>query len=165
VLFGEMRGYLDDLGNNHNFVWNITNGQVEGFAKFATRPGPAININSFSGMIGVPEQTEEGVTVVCLLDPSVRWTSHIKLNNAEVARFVRNVPGSSAIVPQSVTFSGEVPIIPPLNPDGDYVCIYAQHTGDTRGNEWYTKLICISIDPSAQLPKALPAPVPPVTRG
>jgi hypothetical protein len=32
-----------------------------------------------------------------------------------------------------------------LNADGNYYVMWANHTGDTRGNAWYTDIICLSI--------------------
>jgi hypothetical protein len=52
-------------------------------------------------------------------------------------------------------------VVPPLNPDGVYVVLYASHTGDTRGNEWYTHITALSYDPTAIPPRAINVLTPP----
>jgi hypothetical protein len=42
---------------------------------------------------------------------------------------------------------------PPVDADGVYKILCMDHTGDNRGNDWYTDLICLSVDPSAPAPK------------
>jgi hypothetical protein len=132
------RDVLNDMADSNNCTWNIYGNELQVLPKFAVRPGEAIVINSHTGQIGVPEQTENGVTVTCLLNPAITWGTRIKLNNTEIAQFALNQPGSNRAVSPNVAYASQGNWVPPLNSDGDYVCLYVDHHGDTRGNEWFT---------------------------
>jgi hypothetical protein len=166
VLFGMTRDTLDDLGQSNNFTWNIYNGELQAYPKFAVRPGEAVVINSTTGQIGTPEQTETGIQVVCLLNPALVWGSHIKLNNNEVAQFklaAANASLNQRAASPNAAFGNQGAWVPPLNSDGDYVCIYVSHVGDTRGDEWFTRITALSVDPTANVPQAIlnvPLPAP-----
>ena len=40
--------------------------------------------------------------------------------------------------------------------DGFYRTLVVSHVGDSRGTEWYTKLVCLNLDPSAAPGKSVP---------
>jgi hypothetical protein len=87
-------------------------------------------------MIGAPQQTNEGVNVKCLLNPNIKIGGRIQIDNASIQAFKINlsVPNSAANIPA------------PLTADGVYYVLVAEHSGDTRGVEWYSNLICLNID-------------------
>jgi hypothetical protein len=161
VCFGMTRDVLRSMANSNNFTWNILNGQLQGQPKFAFNPGQAIVVNSRTGMVGVPEQTENGVTVTTLLNPAITWGTRIQINDTDIARLIVQNPGTDTLGPTSAATGSQKTYIPTLNCDGFYVVLYAQHVGDTRGNEWYTKFTCISNNATATKPLALSVPLPP----
>jgi hypothetical protein len=156
VLHGMSRDYLDDFSNTNNATWNIYQGQLQVVPRFAVRPGEAIVINSQTGQIGIPEQTENGISVMCLLNPAITWGTRIKLNNTEIAQFALKSPGDNfqGLVSPNVSYANQGAWIPPINSDGNYVCLYVEHHGDTRGDEWYTRITALNSDPTAPLPRA-----------
>ena len=157
VLYGMTRDRLDEMARYNNFNWNIVNGQVSSLPKFQTLPGQAVVINSSTGQIGVPEQTEEGITIACLLNPAIRWGTRVKLDNTQIATLALNEPGKNGpAVSPNAAFQGSKSFVPVINTDGIYKVLHCNHVGDTRGNEWYTRLICLSVDPSAVPPAAVP---------
>jgi hypothetical protein len=161
VLYGMTRDRLNEMAGYNNFHWNIVDGQVSSLPKFQTLPGQAVVINSSTGQIGVPEQTEEGITVVSLLNPAIRWGTRVQLNNSQIATTLLNLPGTNVGISPNASISGQKVIVPPINTDGIYKVLHCNHVGDTRGNEWYTRLICLSVDPSATPPSAVPtSPIP-----
>ncbi len=172
VVFGSTRERMDDLGQTYNFNWNILDGQVQALPKFSFRPGAAIKINSLTGQIGFPEQTDQGVMVTCLMNPALRWGTRVVLDNKEISQFLikssgtaaqsslfPNVPGANQYLVSGNPLNPEW--IPPIDADGNYVVVWAEHTGDTRGTDWYTKFSCISVDPSAPVPQATNNVAPP----
>ena len=82
------------------------------------------------GLIGTPQQTQDGITFTCLLNPKIRVFNPepmlVKIDNA----FIRQM----AIQFNSAGFSR-------LDEDGIYRVIGITHTGATRGNEWYTTVV------------------------
>lgn len=81
------------------------------------------------GLIGTPQQTQDGITFTCLLNPKIRVFNPepmlVKIDN-EIIR-------QMAVQYDSAGFSR-------LDEDGIYRVIGVTHTGDTRGNEWYTSV-------------------------
>jgi hypothetical protein len=156
VLHGMTRDYLSDFCDTNNCTWNIYQNQLQVVPKFAVRPGEAVVINSHTGQIGVPEQTENGVTVTCLLNPAITWGTRIKLNNDEIAKLAIKYddPTFPGMISPNVSYAKQGGWIPPINTDGDYVCLYVSHIGDTRGDEWYTRITALSANPSDPIPRA-----------
>lgn len=101
-------------------------------AKVTDEPdGDAIDINPQSGLIGTPQQIDYGITFRVLLNPDLiianppKW---VRLDLSEI-----NVKQQKATPGQN--------IVPPLPKDGFFQVGGVKHSGDTRGNEWYTDVI------------------------
>jgi hypothetical protein len=143
VRFGLARYFMSDLAKTANVRWSIQNGRVVLVPITGYLAGDVIKINSTSGMVGVPEATEQGITVTCLLNPAIQIGYRIQLNEADVTETViknQLFPGY-----RDVNFVANVD----HSTEGFYRVIVIEHEGDTRGQEWYTKLVCLKIDPSA----------------
>jgi len=50
-----------------------------------------------------------------------------------------------------------------INSDGLYYVMRAEHTGDTRGTNWYTDLTCLAVDATAPLNNVQQAAISPST--
>lgn len=138
VMYGNARTYLRNVAKTTGTDWSIQNEKVVFVPTNSYLPGQAVVINSKTGMIGTPQQTLQGVNVKTLLNPNIQIATRIQLNNASIQKLAINlsVPGSAAAIPA------------PLTTDGVYFVLVVDHTGDTRGVEWYSSLVCIYIDPT-----------------
>jgi hypothetical protein len=136
VMYGNARGYLRDVAQNSQSSWSIQDEKITFVKKKSYLPGERVVLTSKTGMIGTPQQTNEGVNVKCLLNPNIKIASRVQIDNASIARFKINlsIPNSAANIPA------------PLTADGVYYVLVVEHTGDTRGIEWYSNLICLNID-------------------
>lgn len=136
VMFGNARNYLRNVAQSTGKSWSIQDEKTTFVAKKAYLPGERVVLTSKTGMIGTPNQTNEGVNVKCLLNPMIKIGGRIQIDNKSIERFKINlsVPNSAANIPA------------PLTADGVYYVLVAEHRGDTRGVEWYTSLICLNID-------------------
>jgi hypothetical protein len=135
VLFGNAKKVLRDTANTSNYSWSIQNQQVVLVPLASYLPGTAVLINASTGMVGTPEQTTQGVNVKCLLNPYIKINGRVQLNNSTVQLIKVNLtytPGS--------TTNTQLP----LNSNGVYFVLAIEHSGDTRGVEWYTKVITLS---------------------
>lgn len=140
VMFGLTRDVLDNLGRTQDVSWSIQDGKMTLIPNTAYLPGDAIVVNYQTGMVGLPEQTQNGVNVRMLLNPSVKIGRLLKIDNASIQK-VRYDPSQlqeAEVVKQKIQND--------LNADGLYKVLIADSYGDTRGNEWYTEVICISVD-------------------
>ena len=141
VLMGTGRAYLNDLSDKTNSQWFIENGTLKFMALDSYLPGEEVIINSNTGMVGVPESTESGIMVKCLLNPKIKIGTRVKLNPQDIVNTTVKQQGYPTY--KSTSFFAS------LNPNGDFVCIVKEHLGQTRGNTWYTNLVCLNIDPSS----------------
>ncbi|KAA6459621.1 hypothetical protein DYQ86_16005 [Acidobacteria bacterium AB60] len=147
TLFGMGRDMMRALANRNNCRWSIQNGVLTLIPNDGYLPGQAVVINSQTGMIGVPEQTENGVFVRCLLNPLIKIGGLIQLNSADIAQSSNNgviIGGPS----YRSTYYGAT-ITPGA---GLYRVMVAEHVGDSRGSgdSWISELTCLAVDKSAQ---------------
>ncbi len=143
VLFGmsrsAMRMYTRSLGS----TWSIQNGQVVITPLTQYASNEVVKINSGTGMIGVPEQTDGGIRVRCLLNSKIKIGQLVELNSNDINQTINAVSNPSQILYNSR--SARQPLAP-ISKNGTYVAFVVEHVGDTRGDEWYTDLICLAID-------------------
>lgn len=106
-------------------------------------------LNSKTGMIGVPVQTSDGgVEVRCLLNPSVKPGGQIKINNKDVTTSTQVTEG---MLPNTEFKLNQQSMM--LASDGIYTVGAVKHTGESRGNAWYTDITTMSGDPNKNAPK------------
>jgi hypothetical protein len=147
VMYGPVRETVRDWSNTNQQLVTTDHGVIRALPLLAYKQGDAIVINSTTGMIGVPEQTEEGITITCLLNPAIEWSSRIQINNADITS---NLYSSKTQYGQQVVV-GEYPrppIFPDLAADGFYKALAVDHVGTTRDNPFYTQIIAIALDPT-----------------
>ena len=143
TMFGMARIHMNDLAKKNDCRWSIQNGVLTLVPNTGYLPGTAVEINSATGMIGTPEQTDNGIMIRVLLNPTLRIGQAVKINNRDInqttikSQFFPSF--TSQFYPATVTN------------DGLYRVIVAEHSGDTRGHgdDWYTELTCLNIDPSS----------------
>jgi len=136
VMFGMSRDYLRNCSDTSGKTWSIQNNKVEFVPLTSYLPGEAVVLTSKTGMIGTPNQTNEGVDVRCLLNPLLRIGGRVQLDNESVARLKIDLskPLSPANIPA------------PITEDGVYYILTIEHQGDTRGQEWVSSLTCLNIN-------------------
>ncbi len=139
VMYGNARNYLTDVANSSNQSWSIQEEKVTFVPNKGFLPGEIVILTSNTGMIGTPQQTNEGVNVKCLLNPKIKVSNIIKIDNKSVERLKLNLS-----VKQT-----SANIIPNLTADGTYFVLVVEHQGDTRGVEWYSSMICLNQDATA----------------
>lgn len=122
--------------HNHNGVFNLVKNQN-------TLPGDTIVLNSQTGMIGLPEQTLQGVIVRCLLNYRIRPAQKIKINESSIQQAALNPSYTGAV--SNELLQGQLG----LAADGIYKALLVDHNGDTRGPNWYTEIICVKNDGGA----------------
>lgn len=146
VMYGPVHDTIQDWSKTNQQLVTVDNGILTAMPLLAFKPGEAIVINRNTGMVGAPEQTADGITVTCLLNPALQWSSRVQLNNAEITQNL--VPNTDAGFLQQTTIeTKQNPVIfPDLSADGMYKVLTVDHVGETRGNAWYSRIICIAVD-------------------
>jgi hypothetical protein len=147
VLFGQSVDYQNDWATHNGFRTSIQNGQLVIVPITGYRPGEAVYISSTTGMVGVPEETNQGITVKCLLNPLIRVGCLIQLNPADIL-------GLTFIGGGQVQY-GAIPQSAPLSTSGFYRVMISEFVGDTRGQEWYTTITALAVDISQPINKSV----------
>jgi hypothetical protein len=145
VLYGNTKDHARNLAMSTGMSWNIDNGQLHMLPSSGPSGTEAIVLTPQTGLLGIPEQTLNGISVRALLNPNIKINSMIDLKNTQVNQANLNLDYTA------------VNFIPKISGDGIYRVLYVEHAGDTRGDEWETSLICL--DPNA------PAPITPSVLG
>jgi hypothetical protein len=167
VLSGMCRDEMRNLGVTHNFSWTIRNGKLVIIPFTAYLPGTAVNVNSANGMIGVPEQTQDGIKIKLLLNPQLRVGCAVKLDNKDIISSglglgvdpatLFDVPGNTAAQNQALVAAAVAASVPPIAADGLYRVLVCEYEGDNRGEPWFSEITCLQINPSVPAAQSVPA--------
>jgi hypothetical protein len=143
VLFGLAKDYFREMARTNNMRWSIQNGALTLIPLDAYLPGTIVKINSATGMIGVPEATEQGISVYCLLNPQIQIGNLLQINNADIT--------ATTIKQQFFPSFTDLNLVAGVSKENDglYRVVVIEHEGDTRGQEWTTHIICLLVDKTA----------------
>jgi hypothetical protein len=86
-MYGMARKYMRDAADATGSSWSIQDGVAQMVPLGGYLPGEAVALTAESGLIGQPEQTNEGIKVRSLLNPRLRVGGRIKLDNRSILRF------------------------------------------------------------------------------
>jgi len=139
TMYGPARDYLRQSARSTEATWSVQDGKLQVVKQSDFLPGQAVVLNSKTGLIGTPEQTEGGITGRCLLNPKLRVGTRVKIDEKSIL---------TAMLPD--TKKGDaVNKMPSISRDGMYKLISVEFSGDTFGNDWYCDFVCIDIDETA----------------
>lgn len=119
---GSIPNALDQLGSQFNFKWSIQNGQLQILNGDGSTNTQSIFLSSSTGLIESPELV-------------IKTKNLDKLNKNEYKI-------TSLLQPQLE--AGDLVQVESITLNGVFIVKELTHTGDTRGNEWYTKMIVAS---------------------
>jgi len=136
VLYGMGREYMRDLAATSGTSWSIQNGKVTVIPLTGYLPDEAVVLTSKTGLIGLPEQTDNGIYIKALLNPLFKVGTRVKIDNKSIEEMTINIQYTAINLPAH------------LQADGFYRILVVEHQGDTRGDPWYSNLVCLSIDPT-----------------
>lgn len=149
VIYGMTRDELRSVALNTGTSWSIQDGKVNFIPETAYLPGEIPVLSYETGVIGLPEQTQNGIRIKVLLNPNLKIGQAIELDNRSIQQYRYNP--SPIAQAQNMREASQNK----LNDKGEqssgqdfgrYYVMQAEHTGDTRGNDWYTDLVCLSVD-------------------
>jgi hypothetical protein len=157
VLWGLGKQLMRDEVRSVEATWSIQNGKVNIIALDKYLPGQAVVLTSSTGLIGRPEQTQDGIMAKCLLNPKIEVGGLVKIDNASINQtsFVNNGFESSQGIPYN-TWGNGYKMLADVSSDGVYRVFVAEHEGDTRGTPFYTNLTLLAVDQVTETCKAYP---------
>lgn len=140
VQFGMARDYARDWSRKYGYQWSIQNGQMVVVPLTGYRPGEAVQLSSTTGLIGIPEATNDGVHARALLNPLIRVGCLVQIAQSDL--------NTLTVKQLGLTWQG-LPSAAITTSAGFYRVLVAEFTGDTRGQEWYVDLTCLAVDISS----------------
>ncbi|WP_186096918.1 phage protein [Burkholderia gladioli] len=142
VLVGMAREIMRNAAYNLKADWSIQDTQLQLVPQDSYIPGEAIVLTSQTGMIGLPQQDQNGITIKCLLNPNARISGLVQIDNKSVQLDEYSLTISRSAIQSNLALRryGH------LSDDGVYKILVAEHDGDTRGDIWHTTLKCIDVD-------------------
>jgi hypothetical protein len=147
TMFGNARDVLRDIAISSKSTWSIQKEKITFVARKSYLPGQIINITSTSGLISFPQQTNDGVNVKCLLNPNLQPSRRIKLENDSILQQKLNLDQIAAARGDTKAINNIKPRN--LSADGVYYVLVLEHIGDTWGNDWYSNMVCLTTDTTA----------------
>ena len=146
TLFGSFHGLIERVGRENNITYDYSEGVLNSteLDKFSIQP--IFVLTADTGMVGMPQLTSEGLVVKCLLNPKLKRMDRIQidLTNLQSENFDISYSGQEVDQPYKT---------PKLatNAQGIFVIQAIEHSGDTRGDEWYSNMVCTAL--GAVVPK------------
>jgi len=138
TMFGNSRDFLRTFSNQNDLTWSIQNEQITFVKQQGYQKGVSVVLNSKTGMIGTPQQTNIGINVVNLINPLINPGQTVQVDQASIARLKIDLGNPK----------DPVNLAPDIRLDGVYYVLVVEHTGDNRGIDWYSKLICCTVNQS-----------------
>lgn len=151
VMYGMCRDEYRNFAWTNNCKWSLGDNKVTLIpynSYIAAGTVPIISVST--GLIGVPEQTQQGINIKTLLNPNYKIGQLVQLT-AGVNTFRRSLDLPSQVANINTALQVQT------SADGLYYVMVANHKGDTRGNDWYTEMVCLSVDSTITSDKALKA--------
>lgn len=149
VMYGASRNYLRDSSSTAQANWSIQNGKIQVIKLTSVLPNQAVLLNSQTGLVGIPTQTEQGIKARCLLNPMIRVGGKVKINEGDIQKqATKNVNVPSKNDPKEKKLAD-------ITADGFYRVLVCEYSGDTRANDWYSDLTCLSINSSVAPSKSV----------
>jgi hypothetical protein len=139
VMYGMARDYLRQSAEASETTWSVQDGKLQVVKLTEVLPNQAVLLNSKTGLVGTPELTNEGLKARCLLNPLLKIAVRVKIDEADVAE--AKLPSTGQKAPANAAAS--------TAQDGIYRLLVVEHSGDTFGNDWYSDLVCLAVDPTA----------------
>ncbi len=143
VLYMMSERAMQGLADTNNFYWGYgTNGLVAIPKEPVYDPNEdVIVLTSETGMIGRPRLTVNGVEIQCLLNPRLDVGSLVQIDNRSIQREAYDTTVSKDAVQKNIAVTDAM-----IAADGIYKVLSREFVGDTRGTEWYAKLVCLGVN-------------------
>lgn len=139
VMYGMARDHLRQSAESSDAAWSIQDGKLQVVKLTGLLPNQAVVLNSKTGLVGTPEQTNDGIKVRCLLNPMIKIGGKVQINEQDIAE--AKLPDTSKDAEANKPVN--------IEKDGFYKVLVVEYNGDTRGNEWYSELTCVGVDATA----------------
>jgi hypothetical protein len=153
-------GPLPQFMRNHTNAtasqWYIDDGKAYVIPITGYLKGEIVDLSPTTGLVGIPKVSPDGIEAICLLNPKLRISGLVHIDSKLLSN-VAFTPGGTPYFTPGVPH----PLIPTgsaftrgaasVSPTGVYKILLLNHYGDTRGNPWYSEVICAASGADGEL--------------
>lgn len=134
---GMARDLIRQVALSSGALWSIHGGKVDiiDHTKPVQSDGPVV-LNSATGLIGWPQQTEGGIIARCLINPAIKVHTQVKIDEASINRAERDNTPTGDASQKNINLSNTGQIAA----DGIYRVVFMDISGDSRGQDWFMTL-------------------------
>lgn len=144
VAFGMARTFMRNTASSLDATWSIQGGRIELIPTAGYMEDEIVSLTAATGLIGMPEQTDEGIRATCLLNSRLRIGRLMAIDASSINKLV--YPTNSA-KPTTYNSYGTLQLSAKINmQDGQYRMLVVEHEGDTRGTAWYSHIVGLAFD-------------------
>lgn len=145
-VFAPLQEFLKQFCKDNNAEAIIEDDTIKMLPLGESTGAPAYVLNTRTGLVGMPQLTTDGLNVTCLLNPRLKYGGQIKVDMASIQTQAYDVSYGGQYVDQVQkslqTAAGKY---------GRYNIVSITHSGDTRGNDWYTQVIAVGLGAQVQI--------------
>lgn len=136
AIYGSAKAQLRRIGQATQNQTHIRNGKLILLHVLELLDNSLVVLNAQSGLIGIPEQTVDGLSCRSLLNPTIVETSGIQVDG-------------STINQTNITRPFQISdIVPGISANNTYKVYWLHHFGDNRGNDFYTDIAAAALVPA-----------------
>lgn len=140
VLFGQSTQLLNFVADKTASDIRIEDEQVVMIDKAGKTDDVAVILSPATGLIGMPELTQEGLRFESLLNPNIKFGSQVQIDMSLIQTQNFNISwGQQGIDQQQKSISTAA------GKNGFYNVVSAEYRGDTRGDEWYVGGVAVGV--------------------
>jgi cell wall-associated NlpC family hydrolase len=115
VMFGKISDYIQQIAESYDLHFYMDNGELNLVSMDELPDGEIFELNPSSGLIGVPSQTDYGLTGQCLLNPQIKLNSLIHINNSLVRAKQIEINSNNSAPSVSTTSTNSSENMPSVN--------------------------------------------------
>lgn len=147
VLFGSLHDSIQQFGRENNVEFDYSDNVISSINSLGFSVEPVQILSPTTGMVGLPQLTSEGLIVKCLLNPKLKRKGRVQvdMSNLQTESYDTGYSGQQVDQPFKNPKTA-------TNAEGMFIIQAIEHNGDTRGDDWYTHLVCTAIN--AVVPKS-----------
>lgn len=150
TYYGSCKNEMRALAKAADCTWSIQDGKVTLIPNTSYIPAAPVLITPSTGLIGVPEQTQNGLEIRTLLNPNIKIGQTIKLQSTDINALRYGLDNQSVATNLSLQQGATA-----TNADGLYYVMRVDHTGDTRKTNWYSDLVCLAVNATVTPPQSV----------
>jgi hypothetical protein len=137
VLYGMTHDAMQHFADTNLLCWGYGTRGVTAIPREGAIPEAdrVIVLNASTGLLDRPEITTAGIRARALMNPDLEFGRIVQIDTSTVQTGDYSTASESSAIEQNQQATGAK-----SDANGLYVIKYREHTGDTRGGDWYTDI-------------------------